>query len=57
MRHSVSGFLALIFSLSSFAAEDAPGIESLMTKEELRETGLDGLSDRQIDALNAWLDR
>lgn len=53
--------LYLILSLLSpvaFAAEaQPPAIESLMTTEELRATGLDTLTPRQIEALNEWLQR
>lgn len=37
------------------AAEETPDIESLMTAEELRATGVERLSDDQIEELNAWL--
>lgn len=39
------------------AAESAPNIEELMTAEELRATGVADLSNAEIQALNAWLQR
>lgn len=55
-------FVALVcfsplFIQSVFAAEDLPDIEELMTAEELRATGVDDLSNSEIRALNAWLQR
>ncbi len=39
------------------AAESAPDIQELMTAEELRATGVADLSNAEIRALNAWLQR
>jgi len=39
------------------AAARFPGIESLMTAEELRAAGIETLSPQQFDALNAWIER
>lgn len=53
-------FLALLCALLStaiFAADEPPNIETLMTAEELRATGVDDLSRTEIRALNAWLER
>lgn len=38
-------------------AQDLPDIETLMTAEELRATGVNGLSNAEKRALNAWLQR
>ncbi|MCG8413152.1 MAG: hypothetical protein MI746_02935 [Pseudomonadales bacterium] len=45
------------FSLPLYAADNQPNIETLMTAEELRATGVGELSETQIEALNAWLER
>jgi|TARA_Y100000310_G_scaffold249786_1_gene255902 hypothetical protein len=43
-------------TVQAFAAEgEFPGIESLMTPEELEASGISGLSPQQIEALNHWL--
>lgn len=45
-------------SISAYAAEAKfPGVESLMNVEEQRAAGLDELTPRQIEALNAWIER
>ncbi|MDA0927177.1 MAG: hypothetical protein O2861_03750 [Proteobacteria bacterium] len=49
--------LSPIFFGSSLLAQDIPDIEELMTAEELRATGVDGLSNAEKRALNAWLQR
>lgn len=55
-------FFALFALLLSFftQAEDSnnfPGVENLMSAEELRETGLDKLGPDEREALNKWLIR
>lgn len=51
--------LLLLFSVPYVHAADArfPGIESLMTAEELRAAGIENLNPQQVDALNAWIER
>lgn len=45
-------------SLRASAAEDGfPGIKRLMSAEEFKASGLDGLSESELKALNAWLIR
>ena len=41
--------------LPAFAEDDFPGIRRLMSDEEFRSTGLDGLTPEELEALNAWL--
>lgn len=49
---------ACLFSSLTFAAEDEfPGIETLMTTDELQASGVADLSPRQIEALNGWLEK
>lgn len=58
MFKTLIAMLVVIGSIPAFAADAKfPGLESLMTIEEQRAAGLDELSPRQIDALNAWIDR
>lgn len=52
-------FLILCFSLfvvSAHSAED-PDIRQLMTTEELAASGLDELSNEEIEVINRWLTR
>ncbi len=48
-------FSTLLILLPTQAAENVPDIESLMTEDELRATGVEQLNAGQIEALNAWL--
>ncbi len=57
MNKSFIYCVVTVFSLPLLAAEDQPNIETLMTSEELRATGVGELSETQIEALNAWLER
>lgn len=43
------------FHATQGAAEDFPGLERLMTVEQFRRTGLQKLSDTELEALNEWL--
>lgn len=43
------------FCATQTAAEDFPGLERLMTVEQFRSTGLQKLSDAELEALNEWL--
>ena len=50
--------LSLIFFASiSLASRDFPGIEKLMTEEEQSISGVNSLSEEQLQALNQWLIR
>lgn len=51
----VLGLSMLALSVSSHASELFPGIEKLMTEEQRQETGVNSLSKKQIEALDAWL--
>ena len=57
MKSFLSLLLIAAFSLPLLAADELPSIEDLMTEDELRATGVDDLSARQIEALNEWLVR
>ena len=57
MKSFLSLLLIAAFSLPLLAADELPSIEDLMTEDELRATGVDDLSARQIEALNDWLVR
>ena len=57
MKSFLSLLLIASFSLPLMAADELPSIENLMTEDELRATGVDDLSARQIEALNEWLVR
>lgn len=49
---------SLIFANSSLrAGDDFPGVRALMTPEEYRATGLEKLSEDELEALDAWLIR
>jgi len=48
--------LLLVPTLTS-AQERFPGIEQLMTEQELEASGVNDLSRREIEALNTWLIR
>jgi len=50
-------FLMLLASGSGAAAQDGIDVRKLMTAEELRATGVSGLSEAQLEQLNAWLTR
>lgn len=41
--------------LPACAEDDFPGIRRLMSDEEFRSTGLDGLTPEELEALDAWL--
>ena len=43
--------------LTQAADAEFPGIETLMTTDELQSAGIDSLSASQIEALNAWIER
>ncbi|GEM_PF-277188 len=43
------------FHATQSAADEFPGLERLMTVEQFRSTGLQKLSDTEIEALNEWL--
>jgi hypothetical protein len=50
--------LSLIFFTSmSLASNNFPGIEKLMTQEELLISGISSLSETQLETLNQWLVR
>lgn len=60
MRSSISLFILLIANCSTVLAADLveagfPGIETVMTQEELRATGIADLSEAQVRTLNEWL--
>ena len=51
-------FLTLLFSAAAQAEEKPfPGIKSLMTSGEFSASGLNRLSEEELEALNAWLVR
>jgi hypothetical protein len=39
----------------ALADDDFPGVRRLMSDEEFRKTGLDGLTEQELEALDAWL--
>ncbi len=47
----------LLLTPMASAQERFPGIEELMTEQELEASGVNGLSRRQVEALNNWLIR
>ncbi len=54
----IATLISLFILPSAFGAEERfPGIKELMTAEELQASGVDGLSRRQLEALNNWLIR
>jgi hypothetical protein len=60
LKASIAGAAAavpLLVAVTVTAADDFPGIESLMSAEEFRAAGLEGLSPAQLKALNDWLIR
>ncbi len=47
--------LLALTSVGSTAADDFPGVKSLMTKQQFQEAGLEKLSKKEIIELNKWL--
>lgn len=56
MRLTVLLFLALSLAGAS-AADKFPGVEKLMSKKEKQQTGIDQLTEEQIQHLDQWLAR
>ncbi len=57
-RTSLCIFLAFLCGIAEAQTTDfAIRVEQLMTPEELKETGVSGLTDTQRHALNLWLNR
>ncbi len=46
---------SLLLSSSFALANDFPGVKKLMNEEEFIKSGLEKLSDAELDALNSWL--
>lgn len=60
MVRSVISAVCLVSALclpGTGAAQDFPGVETLMSDRERSETGIDRLSPSQLEALNQWLAR
>lgn len=58
MRHAASLLaLALIAASGTAAAQGFSTVEERMSAAEFREAGLDTLTEAQLQALNAWLQR
>lgn len=58
MRHAASLLaLALLTAAGSVAAQGFSTVEERMSAAEFREAGLDTLTEAQLQALNAWLQR
>ena len=56
LPHPVAAFsLALLTSLAAQAEDDFPGVEALMGAEQFKRTGLNKLSDSELEALDEWL--
>ena len=55
MKKALYLLLIGMTSLPLLAADELLSIEDLMTRDELRATGIDDLSPNQIEALNEWL--
>jgi hypothetical protein len=59
-RTAARSLAALILTCAAFlppalADGDFPGIRTLMSDEEFRSAGLDGLAPEELEALDAWL--
>jgi hypothetical protein len=58
MRHPISLLaLALLAATGNAAAQGFSTVEERMSAAEFREAGLDTLTEAQLQALNAWLQR
>lgn len=58
MRHATSFLaLALLTATGNAAAQGFSTVEERMSAAEFREAGLDTLTEAQLQALNAWLQR
>ncbi len=55
MQTNITFFFILLISWPLLAEDSFPGIRELMTDEELRASGVDQLTEPQIQALNQWL--
>jgi hypothetical protein len=54
----LAGLFLIVVVGTSFAADDSfPGFKKLMSEEEFRQSGLQKLSEQELDALNQWLIR
>ena len=59
LRPFAVGLIACVLFVETSQAQesDFPGIKSLMSVTDFEESGLDKLSDKELDALDAWLVR
>ncbi|MFC1688555.1 hypothetical protein ACFL0N_00110 [Pseudomonadota bacterium] len=55
MNRFLFAFLSLLIAYSVFAADGFSSLEEQMTGKEFSATGLDKLSQSELDALNAWI--
>lgn len=55
MNKFLIAFMALLVSVSIFAAEGFSSLEEQMTGKEFSAAGLDKLSQSELDSLNAWI--
>jgi hypothetical protein len=54
----LAGLALLLTGATSVAADESfPGFQRLMSEEEFRQSGLQKLSEQELDALNQWLIR
>ena len=55
MKIIVTSFFLLLFISQTILASETPDVRKLMTAYEFQQSGLETLSEKQLDALNRWL--